>query len=223
MTGSNSGTSRRIDLRKKQLVGVEAFARARHPQLGVLMPGAFMPAASEVEPDHAVRTGPGARPESQPRLRQLGLNMRLAVNIPASALAKVPIAEIVETFRPQFEKWPGAVIDVPEEQIIPELALADEIAKKLRPLDVDLAIDNFGRGLFLAGAGQGAAVRRAQDRPRLCRRLRQRQGQCAVVQDRHRPCPRFRQDRCRRRHPESVRRARPGQHGLRLRSGIPAR
>ena len=61
----------------------------------------------------------------------LGINMRLAVNIPASALAKVPITEIVETFRrSQFEKWPGAVIDVPEEQIIPELALADEMAKK---------------------------------------------------------------------------------------------
>jgi FixJ family two-component response regulator len=37
----------RIDLRKKQLVGLEAFARARHPQLGVLMPGAFMLGASE--------------------------------------------------------------------------------------------------------------------------------------------------------------------------------
>ena len=37
----------KIDLRKKQLVGVEAFARARHPQNGVLLPGAFMPGAKE--------------------------------------------------------------------------------------------------------------------------------------------------------------------------------
>src|SRR4029079_6011600 len=37
----------KIDLRKKQLVGVEAFARCRHPQNGVLSPGAFMPGASE--------------------------------------------------------------------------------------------------------------------------------------------------------------------------------
>ena len=65
---------------------------------------------------------------------------------PAEILAKVPISDIVETFRPRFEKWPGAIVDVPEEQIIPELALADEIANKLRPLDVNLAIDNFGRG-----------------------------------------------------------------------------
>src|SRR6202034_461780 len=37
----------KIDLRKKQLVGVEAFARARHPENGVLLPGAFMPGAKE--------------------------------------------------------------------------------------------------------------------------------------------------------------------------------
>ena len=145
----------------------------RHPQLGVLMPGAFMPAASELSLITLSEQALARGLKASLGFASLGINMRLAVNIPASALAKVPIAEIVETFRPQFEKWPGAVIDVPEEQIIPELALADEIAKKLRPLDVDLAIDNFGRVLFLAGAGQGVSVRRAQDRPRLCRRLRQ--------------------------------------------------
>ena len=35
----------KIDLRKKQLAGAEAFARARHPQFGILSPGAFMPGA----------------------------------------------------------------------------------------------------------------------------------------------------------------------------------
>src|SRR4029079_12317800 len=39
----------KIDLRKKQLAGVEAFARCRHPQYGVLAPGAFMPGATDGE------------------------------------------------------------------------------------------------------------------------------------------------------------------------------
>ena len=39
----------KIDLRKKQLVGVEAFARARHPHGGVLMPSAFLPGATEAD------------------------------------------------------------------------------------------------------------------------------------------------------------------------------
>ncbi len=52
----------------------------------------------------------------------------------------------MQTYRPQYEKWPGVIIDVLEEQIVTELTLASEITKKLRPLDVYLAIDDFGRG-----------------------------------------------------------------------------
>ena len=37
----------KINLRKKQLVGAEAFARMRHPEHGVLPPSAFMPGADE--------------------------------------------------------------------------------------------------------------------------------------------------------------------------------
>jgi EAL domain-containing protein (putative c-di-GMP-specific phosphodiesterase class I) len=38
------------------------------------------------------------------------------------------------------------VIDIPEEEIISDLALATETAKTLAPLNVRLAIDEFGRG-----------------------------------------------------------------------------
>jgi EAL domain-containing protein (putative c-di-GMP-specific phosphodiesterase class I) len=38
------------------------------------------------------------------------------------------------------------IIDIPEEQIISDIALANEMTKKLKPLDVQLAIDHFGRG-----------------------------------------------------------------------------
>jgi hypothetical protein len=37
----------KINLRKKQLAGAEAFARVRHPEHGVLPPSAFMPGADE--------------------------------------------------------------------------------------------------------------------------------------------------------------------------------
>jgi EAL domain-containing protein (putative c-di-GMP-specific phosphodiesterase class I)/CheY-like chemotaxis protein len=136
----------KIDLRKKQLVGVEAFARARHPQYGVLMPSAFMPGAlesslialSEKALSHALQAGL--------KFSKLGVNLRMAVNIPVSALAKVGIADIVQTYRPKFEKWPGLIIDVMEEQIVTDLALANDVSKRLEYLGVKLAIDDFGRG-----------------------------------------------------------------------------
>jgi EAL domain-containing protein (putative c-di-GMP-specific phosphodiesterase class I) len=77
---------------------------------------------------------------------KLGVNLRLAVNIPVTALVKLPLIEIIQTHRSSFEKWPGMIIDIPEEQIISDIALANEMSKKLKPLDVQLAVDHFGRG-----------------------------------------------------------------------------
>jgi EAL domain-containing protein (putative c-di-GMP-specific phosphodiesterase class I)/CheY-like chemotaxis protein len=136
----------KIDLRKKQLVGAEAFARARHPQNGVLMPSAFMPGAdeasliklSEQALEHALKASLG--------FSKLGVNLRMAVNIPVAALVKIAIADIVQTYRLQFEKWPGLIIDVTEEQIVTDLKLATDITKSFKHLNVQLAIDDFGRG-----------------------------------------------------------------------------
>jgi EAL domain-containing protein (putative c-di-GMP-specific phosphodiesterase class I) len=136
----------KIDLRKKQLVGAETFARARHPTLGVLLPGAFTPGAKESSLVSLSETALSSSLKAGLSFAKLGVNLRMAVNIPVNALVKLAIADIVQTYSPQFEKWPGLIIDVAEEQIVSDLALANDITKKLQHLDVSLAIDNFGRG-----------------------------------------------------------------------------
>jgi EAL domain-containing protein (putative c-di-GMP-specific phosphodiesterase class I) len=136
----------KIDLRRKQLVGAEAFARARHPVHGVLTPAAFLPGAkdssllalSERAMAQALRAGLN--------FAKLGVSLRLSINVPVNALVKLAVADIVQQYRPQYEKWPGLIIDVSEEQIITDLKLASEISKQLAPLDVKLAVDDFGRG-----------------------------------------------------------------------------
>jgi EAL domain-containing protein (putative c-di-GMP-specific phosphodiesterase class I)/CheY-like chemotaxis protein len=135
----------KIDLRKKQLVGVEALARARHPQSGLLTPETFMPGADESSVVTLCERAIEDTLRAALNFAKLGVNLRPTVNFSISALAKVAIADIVQTYRPRFENWPGLIIDVPEVQIVPELALAHDVAKKLRPFDVHLAIDNFGR------------------------------------------------------------------------------
>jgi EAL domain-containing protein (putative c-di-GMP-specific phosphodiesterase class I) len=136
----------KIDLRKKQLVGAEAFARVRHPTQGVLMPGAFMPGASESSLVTLSEQALAQAMRAGVNFAKLGVNLRLAVNIPVSALVKIGIDEIVQTYRPQYEKWPGFIIDVTEEQIVTDLKLASELTKNLAYLNVKLAIDDFGRG-----------------------------------------------------------------------------
>ncbi len=136
----------KIDLRRKQLVGVEAFPRARHPQNGVLMPSAFIPGAKESSLVTLSEQALMQTLKAGLSFAALGISLRLAVNIPVNALVKVAVADIVQSYSRQFEKWPGFIIDVTEEQIITELALASEITKKLQHLDVNLALDDCGRG-----------------------------------------------------------------------------
>ncbi len=135
----------KIALRKKQLAGAEAYARVRHPQHGLVLAGAFTADASdtatlklsELALESALKTGA--------HFSKLGVNLRLAVNIPMPALVKLPMDDIIKAHHPADDKWPGLIIDVPEEQIVTDLALATEQCKKLEPLNVRIAIDNFGR------------------------------------------------------------------------------
>ena len=145
----------KIDLRKKQLAGAELYARARHPQHGIVLPGAFMPDAqesavlklSELALINALKAGLS--------FSNLGINLRLTVNIPVPALVKLPIEEIVRTQRGHSGNWAGLIIDVPEEQIVTDLGLAVELTNRLERHNVRLAIDDFGRGFsFLARLGE---------------------------------------------------------------------
>ncbi len=136
----------KIDLRRKQLAGAEAFVRANHPQHGFLLPGAFMPGASDADLVALSEKALINVLKAGQKFAKIGVNLRLAVNIPVSALTKLQIPEIVRAHRPNVENWPGIVIDVTEDQIVSDLALAAKITKELAPLKVRLAIDDFGRG-----------------------------------------------------------------------------
>jgi EAL domain-containing protein (putative c-di-GMP-specific phosphodiesterase class I) len=138
----------KIDLRRKQLVGAEAFARARHPTHGVLLPSAFMPGANEAGLIALSELALTKALTAAANFGTLGVNLRMAVNIPVPALVKLDVAAIVQTYRPQFEKWPGLIIDVSEEQIVTELARANDFTKRMQHLNIQLAIDDFGRGYF---------------------------------------------------------------------------
>ena len=177
----------KIDLRKKQLAGAEAYARARHPQHGIVLPAAFMPGASEASVvrlselalDNALKAGV--------IFAELGINLRLTVNIHAAALVKLPIEDIVKAHRPSADKWPGLIIDVREEQIIADLALAAELGKRLEPHNVRLAIDEFGRGYFaLAQFGEMPFAELKLDRAFVADCGTDKVN-CAAVQDGDRP------------------------------------
>jgi EAL domain-containing protein (putative c-di-GMP-specific phosphodiesterase class I) len=136
----------KIDLKRKCLAGAEALARIRHPALGVLLPGSFLPAATEESimllTEHALLSTLRA----WSTFDAAGFNLHLAINVPVSVLLKLPIPGIVRENRPKAEHWPGLILEVTEDQIVRDIALAHEIAAQLRVSGITISIDDFGAG-----------------------------------------------------------------------------
>src|SRR5690348_8504776 len=65
----------KIDLRKKRLAGIEAFARARHPEHGVLLPGAFTADASEGDLAKLAEMAMTSALKAGDKFAQLGVNL----------------------------------------------------------------------------------------------------------------------------------------------------
>jgi EAL domain-containing protein (putative c-di-GMP-specific phosphodiesterase class I)/FixJ family two-component response regulator len=141
----------KIDLRKKQLSGVELFARVRHPERGIMLPGAFMDDAdegslvglTELSLVNALKVGLA--------FSKLGISFRLAVNVSIAALMKLHIPQIVREYRPESGSWPGLLLDITEDQIATDLAAFRELSTQLEPCNIKLAIDDFGRGYLPLG------------------------------------------------------------------------
>jgi EAL domain-containing protein (putative c-di-GMP-specific phosphodiesterase class I) len=136
----------KVDLKRKCLAGAEALARIRHPELGVLMPGSFLP---EVDADSIAALSEHALVSTLcdwTMFAEAGFNLHLAINVPASVLLKLPIPRLVEENRPKSTQWPGLILEVTEDQVVRDITLANEIATQLRVSGITIAIDDFGAG-----------------------------------------------------------------------------
>jgi EAL domain-containing protein (putative c-di-GMP-specific phosphodiesterase class I) len=77
---------------------------------------------------------------------EAGVNLQLAINMPTSALFKLPIQNLVRTHRPAAENWPGLILEVSEDQIVRDISAANAIATELRDSAISISIDDFGAG-----------------------------------------------------------------------------
>jgi EAL domain-containing protein (putative c-di-GMP-specific phosphodiesterase class I) len=136
----------KIDLKTMRLVGAEALVRARHPTRGVLPPGMFLPGAGEAEMLALTERVIVTALEDWEDLAANGMSVKLSVNVPVSALVKLPIPQILREERPLAANWPGLIMEVTEDEIIHDLEIANDVADALRALNCSLALDDFGAG-----------------------------------------------------------------------------
>ena len=136
----------KIDLKRKCLAGAEALARIHHPQLGILLPGSFLADVDEESVAELAQHALLATLCDWTMFEEAGFNLHLAINVPVGVLLKLPVAALVNEYRPQSEQWPGLIVEVTEDQIVRDIALAKEIAAQLRVSGITIAIDDFGAG-----------------------------------------------------------------------------
>jgi EAL domain-containing protein (putative c-di-GMP-specific phosphodiesterase class I) len=136
----------KIDLRRKCLAGAEALARIRHPGLGVLAKGSFLPRFDADGIAGLTERALIATLRAWSDFDDAGVNLHLAINVPVSALFKLPILALVREHRPAAEHWPGLILEVTEDQIVRDISAAHAVATELRLGGITLSIDEFGAG-----------------------------------------------------------------------------
>ncbi len=136
----------KIDLKRKCLAGAEALARIRHPQFGMLWPESFLPGFDEGSLAKLAEYGLVTTLRNWSMFNDAGFNLQLAINVPASVLSTLPIAELVAAHRPKVDDWPGLILEITEDQIVRDIAVAQRIAPELKAAGVSITIDDFGAG-----------------------------------------------------------------------------
>jgi EAL domain-containing protein (putative c-di-GMP-specific phosphodiesterase class I) len=136
----------KIELKTMRLVGAEALVRARHPQRGVVGPGAFLPGASDADMLVLTERVIISALRDWEDCAARGVSIKFSVNVPVSALVKLPLAAILRKERPKAANWPGLIMEVTEDEIIHDLQIANDVADALRAFNCTLALDDFGAG-----------------------------------------------------------------------------
>jgi len=139
-----------VAMRTGRAVGLEALARWRHPERGLLPPVEWIPLAEQTELILAV--GRRVLEESCRRLAEWRTSpgndgLRVSVNLSRVQLAQPSLVDVVESVLARFGLAPGhLVLEVTESAAMRDAEAAIARLEALRELGVGLAIDDFGVG-----------------------------------------------------------------------------
>ncbi len=140
-----------VSLAEGRVVGLEALVRWAHPERGLVMPAAFIPAAEETglivplgarvlrEACHQVRAWHALRPGAPP--------LQLCVNLSALQLAQEGLADTLARILAETGLPPSQLeLEVTESVVIGDAERTGRVLGELRALGVSLSMDDFGTG-----------------------------------------------------------------------------
>ena len=138
----------KVAVRSKQVIGVEALARWRHPTRGILGPGAFIPLAEESGQIHALTEAVFTTAMVQAgEWRAGGYDLSMAVNFCADSLRRLDLPEYLLRCAAAEGIDPSRVtLEITESRVMRDLRVSTEILTRLRMKGMGLSIDDFGTG-----------------------------------------------------------------------------
>ena len=139
-----------VDLDSRKIVAVEALVRWRHPQRGIVLPGAFVPVAEES--GLIVPLGRWVLHEACRQLArwtadpQIDLP-RLTVNLSGRQLAEKTLPEELDEIMRQTGVPPERLgLELTESVLMEETSSPTAVLQDLKALGVRLMLDDFGTG-----------------------------------------------------------------------------
>lgn len=138
----------KVSMQTRQPVGVEALARWRHPQRGVIGAGQFIPLAENgvaAEPLFEAILGLALRAAGLWRAE--GLSLQMAVNLSTANLTRLDLPQRIATAVAEHGLKPAdLMLEVTESRLIDDQTAALEVLTRLKLKGFNLAIDDFGTG-----------------------------------------------------------------------------
>ena len=138
----------KLDLHTGDICGFEALVRWRHPKLGLLFPGSFMPLAEASEVIHQfTRAVMDLAMADCARLRAIGLTQPVALNLSARNLVDDRcVNDIEDLIAAHGLDYRDIELEITETTIMHDPAQVADLLDRLDRRGVGLAIDDFGTG-----------------------------------------------------------------------------
>jgi EAL domain-containing protein (putative c-di-GMP-specific phosphodiesterase class I)/ActR/RegA family two-component response regulator len=137
-----------VDIKSREILGIEALVRWVRPNKDVTMPDAFLPSVEREGLMPALtRAVMNMALSDASRWKQEGIDLRVAINVPAGVvLAPSFFDELTEARRRLDSNAPRVLVELTETEAMGEPVRMMEVLSRLRLSGVELAIDDFGTG-----------------------------------------------------------------------------
>ena len=139
----------KIDLASQKMIGAEALIRWRHPELGILPPGEFIPLAEEIGMIEAIGNW-----VIKTACRQIvdwheryNVMLPVAVNISARQFRNPGFVPYIDSILEQYQLDPSNLeIEITESAIMEQTSQTSLAMKQLKERNIRVSIDDFGTG-----------------------------------------------------------------------------